>query len=51
MDNRIVGVSRWAKCIKRLHQCIAGRFRSDEPRQRVLDYLKGPLSPVAHKKG
>ena len=51
MDDRIVEVSRWAKGIERLHQCIARRFRSAKPRQRVLDYLKGPHSPLARKKG
>ena len=51
MDDRIVEVSRWAKGIERLHQCIARRFRSAKPRRRVLDYLKGPYSPEARKKG
>ena len=51
VDDRIVEVSRWAKGIERLHQCISRRFRSAKPRQRVLDYLKGPHSPVARKKG
>ena len=54
MDDRIVEVSRWARGIEPLHQCIARRFRSAEPRQRVLDYLmqpQGPHSPVARKKG
>ena len=48
-DDGIVGVSRWGKGIERLHQCIAGRFRSPGPRRRLLDYLKALLNPVARQ--
>ena len=34
-----------------MHECIAGRFRRPEPRRRVLDYLRGLLSPVERKNG
>ena len=44
-------VVRWAEGIKRVHECIAGRFRRPEPRRRVLDYLRGLLSPVERKNG
>ena len=44
-------VARWAEGIERVHECIAGRFRRPEPRRRVLEYLKGLLSPVERKNG
>ena len=44
-------VARWAEGIERVHECIAGRFRRPEPRRRVLDYLRGLLSPVERKNG
>ena len=34
-----------------MHECIAGRFRRPEPRRRVLEYLRGLLSPVERKNG
>ena len=37
--------------IERVHECIAGRFRRQEPRRRSLEYLKGLLSPVERKNG
>ena len=37
--------------IERVHECIAERFRRPEPRRRVLDYLRGLLSPVERKNG
>ena len=40
-----------AEGIERVHECIAGRFRRPEPRKRVLEYLKGLLSPVERKNG
>ena len=44
-------VARWAEGIEGVHECIAGRFRRPEPRRRVLDYLRGLLSPVERKNG
>lgn len=44
-------VGRWAEGIEWVHECIAGRFRRPEPRGRVLDYLRGLLSPVERKNG
>ena len=44
-------MARWAEGIGRVHECIAGRFRRPEPRRRVLDYLRGLLSPVERKNG
>ena len=49
--DEIAEVARWAEGIDRVHQCIAGRFRRPEPRQRALEYLKGLLSPVERKNG
>ena len=37
--------------IEQVYQCVAGRFRRPEPRRRVLDYLKGLLSPIERKNG
>ena len=34
-----------------MHRCIAERFRRPKPRRRVLDYLRGLLSPVERKNG
>ena len=42
-------VARWAEGIDQVHECIAGRFQRPEPRRRVLDYLRGLLSPVERK--
>ena len=47
----VVEVARWAEGIKRVHECIAGRFRRSEPRRRALEYLRGLLSPVERKNG
>ena len=47
----VVEVARWAEGIERVHECIASRFRRREPRRRVLEYLKGLLSPVERKNG
>ena len=47
----VAEVARWAKGIEGVHECIAGRFRRPEPRRRVLDYLRGLLSPVERKNG
>ena len=49
--NEVAEVERWADGIERMHQCIAERFRRPEPRRRVLDYLRGLLSPVERKNG
>ena len=46
---RVAEVARWAEGIERVHECISGRFRRLEPRRRVLDYLRGLLSPVERK--
>ena len=47
----VAEVARWAEGIERVNECIAGRFRRPEPRRRVLDYLRGLLSPVERKNG
>ena len=44
-------ISAWAKGIDAVHGLIGGRFRRPEPRRRVLDYLKGLLSPIERKNG
>ena len=44
-------VAAWAEGIEVVHARIAGRFRRPEPRRRVLDYLKGLLSPIERKNG
>ena len=49
--DEVAEVARWADGIERVHECIAGRFRRPEPRRRVLDYLRGLLSPVERKSG
>ena len=49
--NEVAEVARWAEGIGRVHECIADRFRRPEPRRRVLDYLRGLLSPVERKNG
>ena len=49
--DEVAEVARWAEGIERVHECIAGRFRRPEPRKRVLEYLKGLLSPVERKNG
>ena len=47
----VAEVARWAEGIDQVHRCIAGRFRRPEPRRRVMDYLRGLLSPVERKNG
>ena len=47
----VAEVARWAKGIEGVHECIAGRSRRPESRRRVLDYLRGLLSPVERKNG
>ena len=49
--NEVAEVERWADGIEGMHQRIAERFRRPEPRRRVLDYLRGLLSPVERKNG
>ena len=49
--DEVVEVARWAEGIEQVYRCIAGRFRRPEPRRRVLDYLRGLLSPVERKNG
>ena len=50
--DEVTEVGRWADGIDQVHRCIAGTFRRQEPRQgRVLDYLRGLLSPVVRKNG
>ena len=34
---------------RRVHECIAGRFRRPEPRRLALGYLRGLLSPMERK--
>ena len=43
--DEVAEVGRWADGIDQVHWCIAGRFRRQEPRRRVSDYLRGLLSP------
>ena len=50
-EEELAEVARWAEGIEGVHECIAGRFRRPEPRRRVLDYLRGLLSPVERKNG
>lgn len=50
-DTELAEVSAWAEGIEAVHARIAGRFRRPEPRWRVLDYLKGLVSPVERKNG
>ena len=49
--DEVAEVTRWAEGIEQVHECIGGRFRRPEPRRRVLDYLRGLLSPVERKNG
>ena len=50
-EEELAEVARWAEGIEQVHVCIAGRFRRPEPRRRVLDYLRGLVSPVQRKNG
>ena len=49
--DEVAEVARWAEGIEQVHECISARFRRPEPRRRVLDYLRGLLSPVERKNG
>ena len=49
--DEVAEVVRWADGIERVHECIASRFRRQEPRRRALAYLRGLLSPVERKNG
>ena len=51
LKDEVAEVARWAEGIERVHEWIGGRFRRPEPRRRVLDYLRGLLSPVERKNG
>ncbi len=44
-------VAAWAQGIEAVQARIASRFRRPEPRRRVLDYLKGLVSPIERKNG
>ena len=44
-------VARWADGIEHVYRCVSRRFGRREPRRRVLDYLRGLLSPVERKNG
>jgi SRSO17 transposase len=44
-------VAEWAEGLAAMHARIAQRFVRQEPRQRVLAYLKGLLSPLERKNG
>jgi len=47
----VAEVAAWAEGIEAVHARIAGRFGRIEPRRRVLDYLKGLISPIERKNG
>ena len=49
--DEVLEVAGWARGIAGVQGCIAARFHRSEPRRRVLDYLKGLLSPVERKNG
>ena len=51
MKDEVAEAARRAEGIDRVHEYIAGRFRRPEPSRRVLDYLRGLLSPVERKNG
>jgi hypothetical protein len=44
-------IGAWARGIEVVHARIASRFCRTGPRRRVLDYLKGLLSPIERKNG
>jgi SRSO17 transposase len=44
-------VGAWAAGLEAVHARVAPRFARAEPRQRVLAYLRGLLSPVERKNG
>lgn len=50
-DTQLAEIVAWAQGIETVHARIAGRFRRPEPRRRVMDYLKGLLSPIERKNG
>lgn len=50
-ETQLAEIVAWAQGIETVHARIAGRFRRPEPRRRVMDYLKGLLSPIERKNG
>ncbi len=50
-DQELGEVQKWAEGLELLHTRISHRFGRREPRQRVLSYLKGLLSPIERKNG
>jgi len=50
-DTELAEIGAWAKGIEVVHARIASRFCRPGPRRRVLDYLKGLLSPIERKNG
>jgi hypothetical protein len=50
-DTELAEIGAWARGIEVVHGRISGRFRRQEPRRRVLDYLKGLISPIERKNG
>ena len=54
MDNtdlELGEVQKWAEGLEVLHTRISHRFGRREPRQRVLSYLRGLVSPIERKNG
>ncbi len=49
--DEVAEVGRWADGIEQVYRYVGRRFRRPEPRRRVLDYLRGLLSPVERKNG
>jgi SRSO17 transposase len=45
----VAEVEAWAEGLERLHARIAPRFARTEPRERVLDYVRGLLAPLEKK--
>jgi hypothetical protein len=50
-DTELAEIGAWARGIEVVHARIASRFCGTGPRRRVLDYLKGLLSPIERKNG
>ena len=50
-DTELAEIGAWARGIEVVHGRISGRFRRQEPRRRVLDYLKGLISPIERTNG
>lgn len=42
-------VQAWAAGLDRVHARIAPRFARSEPRERVIEYVRGLLAPVERK--